>query len=222
MTSADVTILLDLDGTLVDSRPGIVASLHAALRALGHEPDPALDLTFAIGPPIAEAVTLLLRRYGDDRVPMGVAAYRAHYGAAGILDSRVYPGIAEALTALRSVGKVCVATSKRTDFAHAMLQRLALADAVTGVYGTEPSGALDRKDALIAHVLASESIRPEHAVMIGDRREDIAGAHANHVRAVGVLWGYGSRAELLEAGADVLAPEPHDLTAVVLRLLVDR
>ena len=220
MPIRDFVVLLDLDGTLVDSRPGIVASLHAALRELGHAPDPALDLTFFIGPPITDAIAMLLRHYGDDRVELGVTTYRAHYGAMGIFDSHVYPGIAEAVAALRSAGyRLFVATSKLTVFARAILQRLGLADAMTGIYGSEPGGVLDRKDALIAHVLAREGIHPERTIMVGDRREDIAGAHANQVRAVGVLWGYGSPAELREAGAAVLVAEPRELASAVGALI---
>jgi phosphoglycolate phosphatase len=90
---------------------------------------------------------------------------------------------------------------------------------MTGIYGSEPGGVLDRKDALIAHVLAREGIPPERTVMVGDRREDIAGAHANQVRAVGVLWGYGSPAELRQEGADSLVAGPEELASTVRALI---
>ena len=74
------TVLLDLDGTLIDSHPGILASCLAALRALGHEPDETLDIRRSIGPRLEDLMQILLQSYGDDRVGEAVAAYRQHYG----------------------------------------------------------------------------------------------------------------------------------------------
>ncbi len=217
MTAPPSAILLDLDGTLVDSRPGILASCRAALLALGHQPAASLDETVAIGPPMDEVMAHVLAPYGDGRVADGVAAYREHYGAAGLFASTAYPGIAEALDALGAAGAALyVATSKRTVFARRILDHLGLAGRFAGVYGSEPGGALDRKPDLIAHVLDREALAPGRCVMAGDRRHDIAGARANGVPGVGVLWGYGSRAELEAAGADRLAERPAGLPAAVL------
>ena len=81
---------------------------------------------------------------------------------------------------------------------------LGLADLFRGVYGTEPDGSLDDKADLIAAVLRAEALDPRATVMVGDRSHDVAGAHANSMHAIGVLWGYGGRAELEAAGADAL------------------
>ena len=99
MNATRAHLLLDLDGTLIDSRPGIAASCEAALRALGHTPDPAFDVTPLIGPPLPQVIARLLARYGDDRVEAGMTAYRAHYGEIGLHMATVYPGIPEALRA---------------------------------------------------------------------------------------------------------------------------
>ena len=111
-------ILLDLDGTLIDSYPGILASCQAALRALGHEPDEDLDIRRFIGPPLEEILQALLQSYGDDRVGDAVAAYRHHYGESGYRGSVPYPGIGEALAEMKRAGLlVYLATSKRAVFA---------------------------------------------------------------------------------------------------------
>ncbi|MCC7275154.1 MAG: HAD hydrolase-like protein, partial [Alphaproteobacteria bacterium] len=108
-------VLVDLDGTLTDSRPGIIASYHAALRTLGHEPDLAVDLTFVIGPTPEIAMARVLAPYGDDRIAAAVYAYRDHYGREGIFDAAVYDGMPEALDALRGAGaSLYLATAKRT------------------------------------------------------------------------------------------------------------
>jgi hypothetical protein len=106
--------LLDLDGTLIDSHPGILASCLAALRALGHEPDETLDIRRTIGPPLEDMMQILLQSYGDDRVGEAVAAYRQHYGESGLLGSVPYPGIGESLEEMkRTELRLYLATSKR-------------------------------------------------------------------------------------------------------------
>ena len=221
MSSSPLVVLLDLDGTLTDSRPGILASYHATLRDLGHEPDPAYDLTFVIGPPVEHSMARILARYGEDPSPERVAEasvrYRAHYGANGLLDNRVYDGIPDAVDRLRAArAELVVATAKRTGFAVRILNHYGLSPRMRAIYGSEPGDALDEKAELIRHVLHHEGIDPGRAVMVGDRRYDVTGAHASGMRAVGVLWGYGTRAEREEAGADALVASPDDLAGLVL------
>src|SRR5512138_3328032 len=106
------SVLLDLDGTLIDSQPGIFASCLAALRALGHDPGETLDIKHAIGPPLDDMFRALLRTRGDDRVDEAVAAYRRHYGERGLLGSELYPGIGGALEEMRRAGlRLYLATS---------------------------------------------------------------------------------------------------------------
>ena len=210
-------VLLDLDGTLIDSKPGIVASFNAALQALGHRPDPSFDLTFVIGPVLTDVMGEVLAHYGDARVDEAVAAYRRHYGEVGLFDVAPYDGIAALLASLEAAGlRLFLATSKRTAFAVRILDHLGMSDRFDGIYGSEPDGSRDGKPELIAAILRRETIRADEAIMVGDRRYDIAGAHANDLRAVGVLWGYGARQELEEAGADLLVAAPADLQAALL------
>ena len=205
-------VLLDLDGTLIDSLPGIRASCLATLHTLGLPPDPATDFRALVGPPLPEVMRRLLLPYGDTRIEAAVTAYRAHYAEAGMFLATIYPGIEPMLDRLHSAGtRMFVATSKRTMFARPILQRLGLADRLHGIYGTEPDGSLDHKTDLIAAVLRAEGLEPGGTIMAGDRSHDMLGARANGVRAIGVLWGYGSRAELEAAGADALAAAPAEL-----------
>jgi len=208
-------ILLDLDGTLIDSRPGIAASCEAALRALGHTPDPAFDVTPLIGPPMPKVIGRLLERYGDDRIEAGIDAYRAHYGEVGLHMATVYPGIADAVWHLTADAVCFVATSKRSIYAVRIVEALGLADRFRRVYGTEPDGSLDDKADLIAAVLRSERLDPRDTIMVGDRSHDMHGAHANGMHAIGVVWGYGSRDELEAAGADALLDTPADLGVLI-------
>lgn len=212
------SVLLDLDGTLVDSSPGIVASCSAALRTLGHDPGNAPEI--AIGPPLEDILRTLLAAYGDDRIDDAAVAYREHYGETGLLESKPYPGIGVAIEDMRRAGlRIYLATSKREVFARRILKNLDLAAHFDGIYGSVPGGKLDHKPELLAYVLSEQDISASCSLMVGDRRHDIIGAHAVKMRGLGVLWGYGSRDELETAGADQLVERVTDLAHTVLSML---
>lgn len=215
MPGPPLSILLDLDGTLVDSRPGILASCRAALRALGHA-TVDLEIDGLIGPPLEVVLAEILGRFGDDRVAEAALAYREHYGVAGFRETTIYPGVADALDRLRASGAdLYIATSKRRTFAEQILEHLDLTGLFAGVHGSEPGGALDRKADLIADLLRRRDLGADRCLMVGDRRHDAEGARANGVPTVGVLWGYGDRDELQSAGVAYLAARPEDLPAII-------
>jgi len=218
--SRRLSVLLDLDGTLIDSRPGIGASCLAALRALGHSPDEALDITPFIGPPLEDMLRGLLRVYDDDRLDQAVLAYRQHYCESGFLGSELYSGIGDALEAMRQAGlRIYMATSKREIFARRIAEHLNLTGYFDAIYGSVHGGQLDHKPGLLAHVLSEQGLIASDALMVGDRRHDIVGAHAVRMRGLGVLWGYGSRDELETAGADDLVERTADLAQTVRSML---
>ncbi len=207
-------VLLDLDGTLSDSRPGIVACFRHMLAELGHDPTAADDLSWAVGPPIAVSIRTLLAQYHDDRVDLGLRIYRARYTDVGIYECTVFPGIPETLAALTEAGRsLCVATSKRRDFADRVVDYLGLRIYLPKVYGALPGGGLDDKKDLLAEILRVEGYAPATTTMVGDRLHDIHAARANALRSIGVLWGYGGQAELQEAGADTIVATPAEIVS---------
>lgn len=209
-------VLLDLDGTLADSRPGILACFHHMLAELGHDPAAAGDLTWAVGPPMAVSVGRLLGQYGDDRVELGLTTYRARYTTTGLYECSAFPGIPQMLAALRDAGQsLCVATSKRRDFAERVVDYLGFRQYLPKVYGAIPGGGLDEKKDLLAEILRVEGYDPARTVMVGDRLHDIHAAQANTLRSIGVLWGYGGETELRQAGADLLAATPAEVASLV-------
>jgi phosphoglycolate phosphatase len=212
----DFSVLLDLDGTLTDSRPGILGSLDLALRELGHVPDPAYDLTWIIGPPLEDVIAQILTHYGDHRTTEAVTLYRRIYGDSGIFQSTLYPGITAAMEGMVAAGcTLYLATAKRRFFAQRILDHYDLSRLFNGIYGSEAGGLFDHKPELLAHIIARENVIPKEAVMVGDRRHDIVGAHANAMRGIGVTWGYGGRAELEQAGADAVVETADALLACV-------
>lgn len=209
-------VLLDLDGTLADSRPGILACFRHMLTELGHDPAVAGDLTWAVGPPMAVSVGTLLAKYGDDRLDLGLATYRARYSTVAIYECTVFPGVMDMLAALRDAGHpLCLATSKRRDFAERVVDYLELRRYVPRVYGALPGGGLDDKKDLLAEILRVEGLSAATTVMVGDRLHDIHAAQANQIPSIGVLWGYGGQAELQEAGADLLAATPAEAARLI-------
>lgn len=214
MAAPPLSILFDLDGTVVDSEPGILASCGAALRSLGHRPD-GLDIGDVIGPPLEAVLAQVLARFGDDRVADAVLAYRDHYGSTGFRETTVYPGLAAALDQLVALpAKLFIATSKRTIFATQILEHVGLIDRFAGVHGSEPGGAVDQKADVIADVLRRHDLSADRCLMIGDRRQDIEGARTHGVSTVGVLWGYGEREELESADAMHIAARPAELISI--------
>jgi phosphoglycolate phosphatase len=134
-----------------------------------------------------------------------------------MFENSVYPGIPDALHALASLGcQLLVVTSKPTIFAQPILHHFHLADCFAAIHGSELSGERSDKSELLAHVLRTHAIRPELALMIGDRSHDVIAAKQNNVSPVGVLWGYGDRDELASAGAERIFESVPEMTAELL------
>jgi len=210
-------ILLDLDGTLVDPRPGLIRSVQYALRKLGHPVPPAEELLWLIGPPFRVSFPKLLGC--ADRTEEAIGYYRESYFDGGMYDALVYDGVPDALAALRTAGhRLIVATSKPHHYALPIVQHFGLAAYFHAVHGPGLDGSNDHKADLIAHILRHEGVGAETALMIGDREFDVAAAARNGMRAVGVTWGYGTAAELTGAGAAALVHSPAGLPDAVLRL----
>jgi phosphoglycolate phosphatase len=211
MARAKLDVLFDLDGTLTDSRLGIVRCIGYALERLGRMvPEDDMLATF-IGPPLAETFAVLLETAEETHVAEAISHYRERFGATGMFENALYPGVAECLAQLRSGGhRLWVATSKAHVYARPILAHFGIDDLFTGIYGSELNGENAEKRALIRTLLGREAIDSTRAVMIGDRRHDIDGALANGVSSIGALWGYGSREELQSAGAHRLAASIHE------------
>jgi phosphoglycolate phosphatase len=109
-----------------------------------------------------------------------------------------------------------VATSKPTIFAERIIDHFGLAGDIRAVFGSELDGTRSDKTELIAHVVAAQSLARETTYVVGDREHDIKGAKANGVAAIGALWGYGSRKELLDAGATIICEKPDQLCDILL------
>jgi phosphoglycolate phosphatase len=214
--------LLDLDGCIVDSTQPILRSLGQALMDVGLAPITLEDLSRVVGPPLAETVPMLLAERDADHLDAAevIRRYRDGYRTSSIDLALPYPGMDEAIDRLAEQGRIGVVTSKPLDYAEPILAALQLFDRFEIVEGpslTESEG----KTVTLGRALARLGVAGgPHIVMVGDRHHDIAAGRAHGTTTVGVTWGFGSAAELLEGGADRLAHRPDDLSVVVAEAAV--
>lgn len=215
-TCGKPAILFDLDGTLTDPFVGITRSIQYAMEKVGRTPPAADDLRWCIGPPLSSAFETLLETKDAARIAEAVGLYRERYSDVGKFENRLIDGVLEALNALAAEDVVMVvATSKLASYADQILDHFGLRRYFRALYGSQGDGTHAHKPHLIAHILQNEAFDPARSVMIGDRSHDIEGARANNLRAIGVLWGFGDRAELEEAGADWIVEKPDDIRRIL-------
>jgi len=205
-------LIFDLDGTLTDSKPGIVGCLGKVLDAHGLKAHGPLDRF--VGPPVEEWTVELMPAGSDEDRAALAREYRACYDREGWRNNSVFAGVREMLTGLRGEGfRLLVCTSKQQHFAVRILDLFGLSGLFTAIYGDKAEYPNHGKAELLAMVLRENAIDRECTVMIGDRSYDIEAARANGIRAIAAGWGYGSAEEFLPA--DAVAATPGDVRALV-------
>jgi phosphoglycolate phosphatase len=209
-------VLFDLDGTIMDSRSGIVAGISRALAAVGVDVEDDYDWTPYLGPPLRDAFA---RQHGlsSHAIDIAVAAYLDFYEGGGMYDNAVYPGMDDLLGRLTPLDvPIAVATSKRAFLADDILRHFGLRDRFDHVGGSLPDGTGGRKDDVIVRTLEALGVAAgTDVVMIGDRHHDIDGAKVVGLATIGVGWGYGEPGELEAAGADVVVATVDELAATL-------
>ena len=139
------------------------------------------------------------------------------YEIKGVSETTMYPGIDAMLHGIRSAGpRAYVATTKFVDHAEEVLIAFSLREHFDGVFGARRDGSLGDKRDLLRHIIKEIGIDPARSVMIGDREHDIVGAKANGIATIGVTYGFGSREELTNAGADAICASPEEILALIL------
>jgi phosphoglycolate phosphatase len=208
-------LLFDLDGTLTDNYAGISASIRHALAQLAAPAPDDAQMRQYVGPPLRATFASLLDTEERETIECAIGHYRERFAAVGWRENVAYEGIEAALAGLRESGaRLFVCTAKPRVFAARIVAHFGFDAHFAGIYGAELDGRYDDKSRLLAHLIEREGLDVQRTTMIGDRHHDIRAARANGVRAVGVLWGYGSATEL--ADADAIVETPADLADVLL------
>ena len=210
------TAIFDLDGTITDSGPGIMNAIRYAVKKRGLPDVPEEVLRSFIGPPLKEQFRSVFG-LSDDEGTIMVATYREYYGEKGIFENRVYDGAPEVLQMLQEAGvRILMATSKPEKYAKQIAEHFGFDKYFDFIGGACMDGRRTDKHDVIEYVIDSCKVCRENTVMIGDRRHDMIGASKAGIRSIGVLYGYGSREELEEAGAERIAVTPGDIVKFIL------
>lgn len=205
-----LALIFDLDGTLTDSKPGIVGCLRKVLNT--HQIVDPGPLDRFVGPPVQEWTHELLPHGSVEERATLVRDYRECYRREGWRNNSVFPGVHEMLSQLQSAGlPLYVCTSKHQPDAERILDFFELSCYFKAVYGDRPEYSSHGKVDLLALLLREQSLSSVETWMIGDRKFDVEAAHANDIRCLAVAWGYGMPEEY--ANADALAATPVDVLA---------
>jgi len=206
--------LFDLDGTLTDPFEGISKAFAYSLDYFGVPMPEPESLKKYIGPPLRESFTDFVPH---ESIEDAVAKFREYYATTGLLENRLYDGIAELLLKLKTEGfTLAVATSKVMEYAGIIINHFGIGEYFDYIAGCELDGTRSAKSEVIEHAL--DVLKPDNnitVVMIGDRKHDIVGAKAMGALSIGITWGYGTREELTEAGATWIANTPEEVYEVL-------
>lgn len=211
VNSTRTTLLLDVDGTLIDSFPGIRDGFLHALDVVGWDRPDDEFIARIPGPPMEETLGSLGMDEGRRR--QAFAAYMDFTSAGGWKRAQAFPGIPELLARWKDEGfQLVTATSKGEGFARAILEREKLLSYIDFLGAAQEDGPRRRKADVIAHVLDNVDIPHGRGLMVGDRLHDIDGAKAFNLPTAAVAWGYGMEEEW--ALADYLARTPEELADI--------
>ena len=211
-------IFFDLDGTLTDPAQGITNSFIHALKFYGLPVPSYQELCKLIGPPLPYSFETTFG-FDHDKAMEAVGKYREYFSTKGLYENKVYEGIPELLQSLKEKGKhLLVATSKPEEYSIRILEHFNLAQYFDFICGSLMDESRSKKSEVIAYALECCRLGEgdkDKVLMVGDRFHDIEGAKANHIKSCGLLFGYGSRQELEEAGADYIAEDIQSLLKIL-------
>ena len=206
-------IFFDLDGTIIDSAPGIIKALRYTYhQAALSVPDDSVLRKF-IGPPLLESIEKYTKISPESELARQLLrGFQEYYGRSGWQEMRLYPQIVPVLKQLQQSGhRIYIATAKPQTFAKQIVDYLKIQQYFVNLYGTDLDEKMQKKD-VIQRALKTEAISdPQQIVMVGDRDTDVLGAAANQVATIGVLYGFGTAMELTQAGAKALIKTPEQL-----------
>jgi phosphoglycolate phosphatase len=212
-------VLLDLDGSLSDSEPGILRSLQWACEQEGFPVPTEAEVRSVIGPPFEIGLPSI--GIPDDALERVIDTYRDRYTRIGAYENTLYPGIVEMLDALAELGlSLSVATAKPEQTAHPILDHFGISDRFDVRAGATLTSERRTKAQVIDFALRELEIHADpdlvdHVIMVGDRNHDVLGAMHHGITCIGVTWGYGSIPELLSSGAVALADTPAEVVDLV-------
>lgn len=211
------SVIFDFDGTLCETGEGIINCAKFALESFGYNtPEDKSELECFIGPPL---LVTFQERFGADAKEAEelVKKFRERYTNIGVFESKLYPEIKELLQNLKEDGfTMGIASSKPIDYIEMLLEHFGIKKYFDSICGVSFTADCESKANIIARCLKELNVTAKEAIVVGDRFYDIDGAKANLIDSVGVLWGYGTKFEFIEAGAKFIAEKVMDIESIAL------
>ena len=214
-------IIFDLDGTLIKSEEGMYDSITYALERSGVHPGDRKDMKRMIGPVLWESFQKFYNMSAEE-ADRANALFVEAYEREGIYNASVYEGVEQMLQSLRDAGRILlVVTAKPRDMAEIVLNHTGINQYFQAVIGPAREDKKTDKGSLLRKALdflaktRTDHFIKEQAVMVGDRMFDIDGAGEAGIHSIGVLYGYGDRQELVDAGATWTANTPAEVVELI-------
>ena len=210
-------IFFDFDGTIVDSAPGIKASVKYALLHFGIDENREEMLNLFIGPPLFDAFSEHYSMTKED-ADTAVEKYRENYNGNGAMKNfLVYDGVEEMLKSLKENGfTLCIASAKPTPYIEKMLESVDMVRYFDVINGASFDESKRTKSAVIKDTIETNNFEKEKILMVGDRENDVTGAIKNNIDILGVLYGYGDEKELRDAGCKYVVKTPYEVMEFIL------
>lgn len=205
-------LFFDLDGTLTDSALGIINSVKYALHKMQWDIPSEAVLRKFVGPPLSSSFQMFCGM-NEETAQLAVATYREYFSEKGLFENEVYEGIVKMLQQLKEKGyKLAVATSKPEEFSVRIMKHFQLDSYFEYIAGSSMDESRNTKEKVIGYAMEQLHIdNPQDVLMVGDREHDVIGAKACEIPCLGALWGYGSKEELMDAGAFAVAKTPDEV-----------
>ena len=205
-------ILFDMDGTLVNTEPGIIGCLQLALNELAIGIDNTVNLRCLIGPPLKNSF-MKYYKMNTEQADEAVTIFRRFYAKDGLYNAALYPDIHLMLEKLKRDNiHLFVATSKPTDYAKKIAEYLDIEQYFDAIIGSNPDNTRSNKSQIINYIIEKYSITEKSKVlMVGDKEHDIIGAAACGIDAVGITYGYGDIKELIKENPIAIFDSPLEL-----------
>ena len=209
-------VLFDFDGTVADTGKGIFNGVYHVLDSMGIDPPEPEKLRYFIGPPLHESFRIVFG-FNEEECKAAVATYREYYSAKGIFELTMYDGMEELFRKLKARGiKLGISSSKPEIFLLRIVDKFGLSELFDTVKGSDIDYIHSDKSLIIRRATEAMNLPGSAKVlMVGDRCFDINGAKKAGVDSAGVLFGYGSREEFEEAGADYIVAKADELFGII-------
>jgi len=212
------TVIFDLDGTLIDSAPSILAGLNMAIKKSKLLPSLPLD-SCLVGPPLKEILSKLVGDQANVDLDILASNFKQYYDSEGFKASIPYPGVDELLNQLACNVSLYLATNKRLEPTLKIIDYFGWSLLFDGIYAIDKfkDNPFSDKTSMINVLIHSEAIEKEHVIYVGDRIEDLEASKLNGINAILVNWGYGEFKNNSSINGFQYADSPKELYEMIVK-----